>query len=175
MKKQILPLFIFALFNTSSFAGSATILKVSKTINEKNVLHYKVRYDDATCEIKGDVYADWKMDEEDGQWKSLDESPGFIRGPLEPKSTAVSSSEVIFVTESMDEFSKKGILDSRQVTVSVDRNKSGACQVRNEVLVRGELYNLKRLHSKVTMFGNVRWVEFHGEDSSGRPVKMRLK
>ncbi len=175
MKKLILSsLFLSLLPVTSLMAAEATILKVSKTINSKNVLHYKVQYDERTCEISGDVYADWKMDEEDGRWKSLDESSSFIKAPLDPQSTIVSGSEIIFTTESMNEFSKKKIIDQEQIIVRTDLEKNGKCHISNEILIQGRRYNVTQLHSKVTVFGNVKWVEITAIDESGRQSKMKF-
>ncbi len=174
MKKLILtPLFLSLLPFTSLMASEATILKVSKTINSKNVLHYKVQYDEQTCEIKSNVFADWKMDEEDGRWKPLDESSGFIKGPLQPHGSIVSGSEVIFTTESMDEFSKKKIIDQELVTVRIGTNKNGGCNITNEIRIKGKSYNVIQLHSKVTMFGSVKWVEITAEDETGKKVKFK--
>lgn len=175
MKKLILtPLFLSLLPITSLMASEATILKVSKTINSKNVLHYKVKYDEATCEIKSHVFADWKMDEEDGRWKSLEESSGFIKGPLKPHSTIVSGSELFFTTESMDEFSKKKIIDQEKVVVRTDRDANGACKLSNQIRIKGKSYNVTQLHSKVTVFGNVKWVEITAQDNSGKSIKLKF-
>ena len=175
MKKKILvPLFMSLLPFTSLMASEATILKVSKTINSKNVLHYKVEYDERTCEIRSDVFADWKMGEEDGRWKPLSESAGFIEKPLRPHSSILSGSEVIFVTESMNEFASKKIIDHEQVTVRAERDESGNCSLTNEIIIKGRRFNVTQLHSKVTIFGSVKWVEVYAEDESGKQVKMKL-
>ncbi len=173
-KKTLSTLFLALLPFTSLMAAEATILKVSKTINSKNVLHYKVQYDEQTCEITGKVFADWKMDEEDGRWKSLEESSSMIKKPLRPQSTLLSGSELIFTTESMGEFSKKKIIDQEQVVVRTDRNKSGSCQLTNEIMIRGKRYNVTQLHSKVTMFGNVKWVEVTAQDENGKTTTMKF-
>ena len=175
MKKKLLaPLFLTLLPFTSLMASEATILKVSKTINSKNVLHYKVKFDEKTCELNGDIFADWKMDEEDGRWKSLDESSSFIKGPLQPESMTVSGSEVIFTTESMGEFSKKKIIDQEQVVVRSDFDKNGTCKITNEIMIKGNSYHVSQLHSKVTIFGSVKWVEITAEDERGKKVKMKF-
>lgn len=177
MKKIIIaPLLIAGLMPIySSLAKEATILRVSKTLNSKNVLHYKVNYDEKTCEINGNVYADWKMDEEDGRWKSLKKSAGFIEKPLRPHSTIVSGSELIFETESMEELAQKRIIDQEQILVKTTLDEDGTCRISNEISIKGKTYHVTRLHSKVTFFGSVKWVEISGVDESGKQVKMRFK
>lgn len=163
------------LLSLSAAAKQTTVLEVSKTINSKNVLHYKVNYDEATCELKSNVFADWKMDEEDGRWKSLDESPGMIRRPLEPTTSKLSAHELVFVTSSMDDFAQKGYLDQKQVVVRIEEDSKGDCVVKNEISIGGKDYDVHRIHSKVTLFGNVKWVEVTAQNDQNKSVTFKLK
>lgn len=163
------------LLSSPLLATETTILRVSKTINSKNVLHYKVQYNAETCELESGVYAEWKMDEEDGRWKPLSESMGMIKGPLEPHMKGQNLYEAEFMTESMGDFQKKKILMSDRVRVLIEQNSQGQCDVKNEVNVQGRVLNLEKIHSKVTMFGNVKWVELSGTDSQGQKYEKRFK
>ena len=144
-------------------------------MNSKNVLHYKVKYDAETCELKSDIYAEWKMDEEDGRWKPLTDSMGMIRKPLEPKMVAKTAYEAEFVTDSMSDFQKKKILSDDRVRVQIEQGENSSCILKNEVNVQGDLLNIERIHSKVTMFGNVKWVQILGEDSAGKRYDKKFK
>lgn len=175
MREKIITLPLILLLTSPLLASEATILRVSKTINSKNVLHYKVKYDAETCELKSDIYAEWKMDEEDGSWKPLTESMGMIRKPLEPKMVAKTAYEAEFVTDSMTDFQKKKILMSDRVRVQIEQGQDSNCVLKNEVDVQGNLLNLERIHSKVTIFGNVKWVQILGVDSSGSKYDKKFK
>lgn len=172
MREKLLLTPLVLLLSTSIFAAKeATILKVSKTMNSKNVLHYKVNYDEETCELTSDVFAQWKMDEEDGRWKPLEESMGMIKGPLLPKILSKSVYEVEFVTDSMKEFQDKKILSNDLVRVNIESADNG-CKLSNEVDVKGRTLSVEQLHTKVTMFGNVKWVQIIGRDSDGKKVNL---
>lgn len=175
MREKITTLPLLLLLSCPLFASEATILRVSKTINSKNVLHYKVQYDAETCELKSDIYAEWKMDEEDGRWKPLTDSMGMIRKPLEPKMVGKTAYEAEFVTDSMTEFQQKKILTSDRVRVQIEQGENSNCIVKNEVDVQGVLLNLERIHSKVTMFGNVKWVQILGTDSAGKAYDKKFQ
>jgi hypothetical protein len=167
--KKLTPTLLL-LFSISTFASSeATILKVSKTINSKNILHYKVKYDPDTCEIRSDIYAEWKMDEDDGKWKSLQDSMDMIREPLEPVIRTRNNYEVEFITESMKDFQKKKILSTEKVRVTIETKDDGLCTLKNQIEVQGVTLNVSRIHSKVTIFGNVKWVQIIGQDQDGEP------
>lgn len=169
-KKNLLPLLLL-LLSPLTFGAETTILKVSKTVNPKNVLHYKVKYDESTCELTSAVYAEWKMDEEDGRWKPLSESMSMIRKPLEPKVKVQNHYEVEFATDSMTDFQDKKILSKDRVRVSIE-SAEDKCVLKNEVDLRGSTIQINQLHSKLTMFGNLRWVQIIGENKDGETVNV---
>lgn len=172
MREKLLLTPLILLLTTPLLAAEeATVLKVSKTMNTKNVLHYKVKYDKETCELTSPVYAEWKMDEEDGRWKPLEESMGMIKGPLLPKNLGNTVYEAEFVTESMKEFQEKKILSSDLVRVNIESTDSG-CKLANQVEVKGETLSVEQLHTRVTMFGNVKWVQIIGTNQAGEKVNL---
>ncbi|MCR9204676.1 MAG: hypothetical protein NXH75_08875 [Halobacteriovoraceae bacterium] len=175
MREKIITLPLILLLTSPLLASEATILRVSKTINSKNVLHYKVKFDAETCELKSNVYAEWKMDEEDGRWKPLTDSMGMIRAPLEPKMVAKTAYEAEFVTDSMTDFRDKKILTSDRVRVQIEQGGDSSCVLKNEVDVQGSLLNIEKIHSKVTIFGNVKWVQIMGVDSTGSKYDKKFK
>ena len=172
MREKLLLTPLILLLTTPIFASEvATVLKVSKTMNTKNVLHYKVKYDKETCELESEVYAEWKMDEEDGRWKPLEESMSMIKGPLLPKILGKTAYEVEFVTDSMKEFQEKKILSNDLVRVNIESADNG-CKIQNEVDVKGRTLSVEQLHSRVTIFGNVKWVQIIGTDANGAKVNL---
>lgn len=174
MKKSILALTVlFVSFNTFALS-EMTVLKVSKTINPKNVLHYKIKYDKDTCELKSNIFAEWKMDEEDGRWKSLNDSAGMIKAPLNPKTTSLDFYEADFETDSMADFQEKGILSSANVKVISGQEKSGSCNIHNQIILNGQPVQIDQLHSKVNFIGSVKWIELTGVDVNGRPFKKHI-
>jgi hypothetical protein len=161
----------------TTFASTeeASVLKVSKNINEGNVLHYKVEYDSSRCEFTSEIFAEWKMDEEDGRWKSLSDSAGMIRRPLEPSTAIVSDNEVSFETESMGEFRKKKILSSSKVEVFIEPSVAG-CEISTEAIVKGQRMQLDEIKSHLNWTRtNVKKVTIVGEDENGRRVQRDYK
>lgn len=171
MREKIKTLLLLSLLSPVTLGAEATILKVSKTVNPKNVLHYKVKYDANTCELTSGVYGEWKMDEEDGHWKPLSESMNMIRKPLEPKMRTQNNYEAEFVTESMADFQDKKILATDRVRVKIEE-QDGKCILNNEVDLRGSTIQVDQLHSKITMFGNVKWVQIIGKSQDGKTVNV---
>lgn len=172
MREKLLLTPLILLLTTPVLAtNEATVLKVSKTVNQKNVLHYKVKYDQETCELTSPVYAECKMDEEDGRWKPLEESMSMIKGPLLPKNLGQTPYEAEFVTDSMKEFQEKKILSNELVRVNIESAENG-CSLSNEVMLRGRTLSVEQLHTRVTMFGNVRWVQIIGKDQKGKKVNL---
>jgi lipopolysaccharide assembly outer membrane protein LptD (OstA) len=171
MREKIQTLLLLSLLSPVTLGAEATILKVSKTVNPKNVLHYKVKYDADTCELSSGVYGEWKMDEEDGHWKPLSESMSMIRAPLEPKMRTQTVYEAEFVTDSMSDFQNKKILATDRIRVKIE-DKEGKCVISNEVDLRGQTVQVNQLHSKLTMLGNVRWVQIISEKPNGDIVNV---
>lgn len=174
MKKLTLTLAVLLSVNSFASTKEESILKVSKTMNSKNILHYKVKYDSNTCELKGNVYAEWKMDEEDGQWKPLSESMGMIKRPLEPKPRAKTNYEIEFITDSMSDFQKKKILSADKVRVIIDQTDEGKCTLKNEIEVQNEVINVSQIHSDVSLFGNVKWVQIIGHKENGHKIVLAV-
>lgn len=175
MKKTTLTLTLLLLPFITQAKVVETVLEVSKTINEKNVLHYQVEYDESACEFTSSLAANWKMDEEDGRWKSLSDSMAMIRGPLTPKIISKTSDEIVFETTSMEELQDKNLIDEARVSVRISPSTSQTCEIQTLALVGGQLIDVDRLHSKVTMFGNVKWVQVIGKTLEGQVFNKKFK
>lgn len=175
MKKTTLTL---ALLLTSLIAQAKvteTVLEISKTIHSKNVLHYQVDVDESSCLFTSGLVANWKMDEEDGRWKSLNDSMGMIKAPLTPKIVSRHKDEIVFETPSMHDLVKKGLIDEAQVSVRISKGRGAKCEIQTLGMIHGQMINVERLHSKVTFFGNVKWVEVIGTTLDGRKFDKKFK
>jgi|GEM_PF-2521437 len=168
MKKKNLAIIFALLLPALSHADVATVMKVSKNKNEKNVLHYKVQYDKSSCEFTSGVYAEWKMDEEEGQWKPLSESMNLIKKPLWPNSLQVSGTELQFVTPAMEDFQQKKILSSSDIRLKVEFGTENGCSISNETEVRGQIINVIELKSNLGFLGGVNSVIVRGRTLDGR-------
>ncbi|WP_127716788.1 hypothetical protein [Halobacteriovorax sp. HLS] len=175
MKKLIFMLSAYLFVGQFACATELeTILKVSKTINEKNILHYKVSFEPSRCELSGELVAEWKMDEDEGQWKSLNESMKMIRKPLTAEIISSSSDEIVFSTPSMEDLKSRGVLDESRVSIRISPGANQTCDIQTLAMVEGELVEVSRLHSKVSMFGSVKWVEVHGLTLDGEKIRKRF-
>jgi hypothetical protein len=175
MKKLSLTLAALVSLTTFASIDEATVLKVSKNVNEGNVLHYKIEFDSTRCEFTSDIYAEWKMDEEDGRWKSLSESIGMIRAPLEPSTSIVSENEINFETESMTEFRNKKILSSSRVEVFIEPDAHG-CHISTEAIVKGRRMQLNEIKSHLNWTRtSVKKITILGEDENGRRIQRDYK
>lgn len=175
MKKKNLVILFALLLPTLSHADVATVMKVSKNKNEKNVLHYKIQYDKSICEFTSDVYAEWKMDEEDGRWKPLSESMNLIKKPLWPNSLQVSGTEVQFVTPAMEDFQQKKILSSSDIRLKVEFNSDNGCSISNETAVRGQIINVTELISNLGFLGGVNSVTVRGRTLDNKRYEETFK
>jgi hypothetical protein len=175
MKKLMMGLSTLMFTLSLNAAETESVLLISKTKNEKNVLHYKVSFEPSKCEFTGGLKALWKMDEDDGSWKPLSESMSFIKEPLSPKVISNTSDEIVFETPSMKDLNEMNILDEGRVAIRISPGTNQICEFQTLALVNSEYVDVKRLHSNITMFGSVKWVEIHGETLDGEKYKKRFK
>ena len=175
MKKTSL---IIAFFLTSLMTHASvtrTILEISKTIHSKNVLHYQVQVDKSSCHFLSGISANWKMDEEDGRWKPLSESMRMIKKPLTPKIISQRSDEIIFETHSMNDLVRKSLIDEAQVRVRILKGKNDKCETQTIGLIHGQMVNVERLHSKVTFWGKIKWLEVIGTTLDGKKYDKKFE
>jgi hypothetical protein len=160
MKSFLLISTLFLTLNTQ--AATKTVFRVYKSIKAKNVLHYKVDIDASKCTFTSGVYAEWKMDEEDGRWKPLAESSGMIKKPLWPNNSTLKNQEINFDTEAIENFQEKGVVQSSNVGLFIEKQNNGRCLIKNLVLVDNKDINLSYLHVK-TFLGSISKVTIKGE------------
>ena len=158
-------LFLIAslVLSLSSNAATATVFRIFKNINSKNVLYYKVDYNERNCTFTSDVYADWKMDAEDGRWKSLSKSSKKIKEPLWPRTRRDSNKSLSFDTNGINDFQQQKVIDSDEIKVFIERNKNKKCSIKNLVLVDGKNINVSYLYTKVTFWGSITDVSVVGK------------
>lgn len=176
MNKLILGLASLLFLQNGLASESETILLISKTMNEKNILHYKVDFEPSKCEFTEEgIKAVWKMNEEDGRWKPLTDSMKMIRKPLMPKIISKSSDEIVFETPSMEELKELNILDEGRVSIRISPGVNQVCEIQTLALIDSEVIDVDRLHSKVSMFGSVKWVQVLGRDLDGKKYTKKFK
>lgn len=158
-------LFLIAslILSLSSNAATATIFRIFKNINSKNVLFYKVNYDKKNCTFTSDVYADWKMDAEDGRWKPLSKSSKKIKEPLWPRTSRDTKQALSFETNAINDFQQEDVIDSSDIKVFIDKQKDGKCLIRNLVLIDKKDINVSYLYTKMTFWGSITDVSVVGK------------
>ena len=114
------------------------------------------------------------MGEEKGQWKPLKDSMKMIRKPLTPKILSKAADEMTFMTPSMEELKEKGVIDEGHVSIRISPGINQTCDIQTLALVEGEFVNVSTLHSKVSIFGSVKWVEVQGQNLDGEKVRKKF-
>ncbi len=154
--------FIVLLFSVSSFAQDIFVIK--KSLNPKNVLHFKVNVNN--CKLSSPAISPyWVMGEENGQTEGLTskEKPYF-----QPKISYSNSSEADFSIGAMEEMGCK--IPDQTIKVRLEN-----CKPKAYLDIDGSEVQLTDINVSVNLFMSVSQMTINGVAPNGSKVSKKIK
>ncbi len=157
-------LFALALLITSLSSFAQDIFVIKKSMNPKNVLHYKVNVDN--CKLKAPaISAYWIMGEEGGGQEVLSSKE---KSYFQPKISYSNSSEADFSIGAMEEMGSK--IPDKSIRVRLEN-----CKPKAFLEVNGTEVELKDIFVSVNFIMSVNYMNISGISPNGAKITKKIQ
>jgi hypothetical protein len=157
------PLFTAALFLLSISAFAQDVFVIKKSMNPKNVLHYKVNIKD--CKIQSPAITPyWTMGEDDGHVEALTSKE---KSYFAPKNVYEKSSDADFSFGALEKMGDK--ISDQSISIRLENCKPKAFMEMN-----GREIQLTEIYVSVSMLMSVKYMEITGLTSNGARLKTKI-
>ena len=152
-----------ALFLLSISASAQDVFIIKKSMNPKNVLHYKVNVKD--CKIQtSPVTPYWTMGESDGHEEGLSSKE---KSYFAPKNVYQKSTDADFSFGALEKMGKK--IPDQSIQIRLEN-----CQPKAFMEINGREIQLTEIYVSLTMLMSVKYMEISGLTSSGVKLKTKI-
>ena len=156
-------LFTAALFFLSISAFAQDVFVIKKSMNPKNVLHYKANLKDCKL-LSPSVTPYWRMGEGDGHEEGLSSKE---KSYFAPKNVYEKSTDADFSFGALEKMGDK--ISDQSITIRLENCKPKAFMDMN-----GREIQLTEIYVNVTMLMSVKYMEISGITSSGVKLKTKI-